>query len=92
MNELSVEKWRNEICGSRKGRKPEKNLLRFRFFLYETHIERPGSERGIPAVESERLIAYATELPSSSNINDFLFQYSKCFEFSEKNLILKCEF
>ena len=63
MNELSMEKWWNEICGRGKREKPEKNLPRSRFVHYETHMEGPRRELGTPAVGGERLTACATRPP-----------------------------
>ena len=47
-NEISVEKWRNEISDSENGRKPEK-IYPDRFVHLGTHMERPRRELGAPA-------------------------------------------
>ena len=63
MDEMSVEKLWNEICGRGKGRNPEKNLPRARFVHHETHMEWPRRELGTPVVGGERLTACATGPP-----------------------------
>ena len=63
MDEMSMEKWWNEICGRGKQEKPEKNLPRPHFVHHETHMEGPRRELGTPAVGGERLTACATRPP-----------------------------
>ena len=63
MDEMSVEKWWNEICGRVKREKPEKNLPRPSFVHHETHMEWPRRELGAPAVGGERRTVCATRPP-----------------------------
>ena len=63
MDEMSVEKWWNEICGMGKREKPRENLPRPRFVHHKTHMEGPRPELGTPAVGGERLTACATRPP-----------------------------
>ena len=62
MDEMSVEKWWNEICGRGNREKPVKNLPRPRFVHHETHMEGPRRELGTPAVGGERLTAYNVKM------------------------------
>ena len=64
MDEMSVEKWWNEICGRGKREKPQENLPRPRFAHHEIHMEWPRRELGAPAVGGESLTACATRLPN----------------------------
>ena len=64
MNEISVGRWWNEICGREKGINPEKSLPRLRFVHRQTHMEWPRREVGTPAMGGERLTACATEPPA----------------------------
>ena len=50
MDEMSVEKWWNEVYGRGKREKPRENLPRSRFVHHETHMEGPRRELGTPAV------------------------------------------
>ena len=62
MDEMSVEKWWNEIYARENGRNPEENLRIPRFVHHETHMEGPRRELGTPAVGGERLTACATRI------------------------------
>ena len=60
LNEMSVEKWYNEVCGMGKRKNTDENLSGLRFVYHETHIWWPRCELGIPAVGGERLTACTT--------------------------------
>ena len=86
MNDMSVEKWWNDICGRGKREKPEKTLPRPRFVHHETHIEWPRRELGTPAVRGKRLTACATRPPIKYlNIQNYrilyciTLRYNYCF-------------
>ena len=63
MNEVSVEKWWNDICGRGNGRNPEKNPPRLSFVHHETHIEWPRRELWTPAVGAQHLTVWSMESP-----------------------------
>ena len=64
MNEMSVKKWWNEICGRGQHEKPrEKNLSRLHFVCHETVMEWSWCELGTPAVGFKCLNTCAMELP-----------------------------
>ena len=54
MNEMSVEKWWNEICGRGKRRNRDNSLPSLRLVHHVTHMEWSRSELGITAVVGER--------------------------------------
>ena len=68
MDEMSVEKWWNEICGGENGRNPVKNLPRPHFVHHETHMEGLRCELRTSAVGGEHLTACATRLPYTKYI------------------------
>ena len=49
MDEMSVEKWWNEICGRGKREKPREKPTQTRFVHHETHVEEPRRELGNPS-------------------------------------------
>ena len=60
-DELSVEKWWNEICGRGKREKPREKPTQTPFRPPQTHMEGPRRELGTPAVGGERLtLSYGT--------------------------------
>ena len=63
MDEMSVEKWWNEICGRGKREKPREKPTQIPFRPPETRMEGPRRELGTPAVGGERLTACATRPP-----------------------------
>ena len=60
MNEMSVEKWWNEICDRGKREKPREKPTRLHFVHHETHMDWPRCELGTAGVGGERLTACAT--------------------------------
>ena len=70
INEMSVEKSRNEICDRGERSNSEKILPRPRFVHHDTHMEGPRRELGTPAVGGERLTAFATGPPNNYYIFD----------------------
>ena len=72
-DEMSMEKWWNEICGRGNERNPAKNLPKPRFVHHETHMEWPRRELGTPAVGGERLTALRHEAAIEKN-NHYNFE------------------
>ena len=55
MNEMSMEKWWNEICCKGKWEKPRENLPRPCFVHHKTHMEWPRCKLETPTIEGESL-------------------------------------
>ena len=69
MNQMSVEKWWDEICGMGKWEEPREKPNQTRLVHHETHIEGPRRELGTQVVGGERLTARAKEPPTLHSLS-----------------------
>ena len=72
MNEMSVEKWWNEICGGENGKNPEKNLPEPCTVHHDNHMGDWRCELGIPAVGGKQLTACTTRLCNGNTFPTFI--------------------